>query len=135
MERIHQVNILHIVEAIFDHSVLLFTVVLQTKVTSHNSNSWPLYPLSGVDGMALNIILPLCPVLHGLLLILSMSLLHKFSHLDSSLPLRLFLGTVASTILLSTCHSSLALHVRTTLPFSLCSCLPLMLLLVIIYHA
>ena len=52
--------------------------------------------------MVLNIILPLCPVRPP-------PLLQESFHLVFSLPLHLFPGTGTSTILLSTCHSSLLL--------------------------
>ena len=72
----------------FDHSFLLFLPGL--------------FPSSGVAGMVLNIILPLCPVQYFLLIpTLSISLLHEFFHLVFYLRLRLFPGTGASNILLS----------------------------------
>ena len=50
------------------------------------------------------------------------------------LPLRLFPGTGESNIVLSTCLRPFSYHVRTTLAFSPCFSLPLVLLLLIVSH-
>ena len=67
-----------------------------------------LFPSSGVVGIVINISLSLCTS-SAFKPILSISLLHESFHLVFCLPLRLFSGTGASTILLSTGSSSLLL--------------------------
>ena len=81
--------------------LLLFLVLLLGLSTS-----------SGVAGMVLNITLPLWPLPNTSSIFnptLSMTLWHKSFRLVSCLPLRLFPGTGASTILLSACPSFLLL--------------------------
>ena len=64
-----------------------------------------LFPLSGVARVVLNISLPLCPVQYRL--VLFNSTLSIPLHLVFCSPLHVFAGTGGSTILLTTCPSSL----------------------------
>ena len=75
------------------------------------ASSLRFFPSSMVAGMVSNIILPLCPVQYALHFndALPISPLHESFHLVFCLHLRVFPGTGASNILLSTCPSSLLL--------------------------
>ena len=81
-------------------------------IISEKLNLLPvLFPSSGVTGMVMNIILPLCPVqcVHLFNSTLSISLLHEAFHLVFYLPRRLITDSCASNIVLRMCPSSLFL--------------------------